>query len=210
VDPNFHIDDFTATYRGILGNLPIICSEGGYFVAANYTGGSIPVTAATQDIYLRKHMLEYAMRGFMLGQFELLNDVDTGSTAAGDSNTIANDNREANLGIVTTTTTAVSGWGKRPAYNGLMAYHNLTGGSSGSTGVEIQTSASGVQRLLVRHALGYKLFLWRRVDIEKNKLPVALSPATISVDVTYRATGASVDTTVTRAVGGDVVEVDWV
>lgn len=201
--PTWNLDAFGDLYKSYLGDLPIVCTEAGYFTpSSSYTGGALPVpnTEWAHDIYLRKMWLEYAIRGWKVSQYEFLNDVD----ASGNE-------REANFGVIRTPSLTPSTWSAKPAYTNIGNWNGITGGSSGTVPVNIEASQSGVKQLVVKHGSGAKLFLWRQDDIETWNYQTStitrntLNPATIAVDVkseTYYPNGTTV------YVGADVLVLD--
>lgn len=192
-EPTWNLNHFVDEYQTKYGSsLPIWCTEAGYFTAPNYTGGAANITEASQAIYLVKLVLEYALRGCKVGQFEFLNDPDpTGA------------NREANLGLLNVGSSSVSSllWSAKPAYAPLQALTGLTGGTTGSTSITV--SGTGIQHLVVNHSGGNRVFLWRRGDIENaSHQAINLSPTTVTATVTAGGT------TYTPSVGRTVVTLD--
>lgn len=170
VDPNWNIDHFQTVYQAEYGQMPVICSEAGYFDAVNYTGGAVPVSEATAAVYLLKLWLEYASRGYWVSIFELLDDPDP---------TLAN--REDNLGIVETPSLDPATWTAKDAYTLLQSVlSSLSGGHDGSVGALV-TAPEPVQTLAVNTDTGTMLFLWRRVDIEQDFAPIAVDPIEVTI-----------------------------
>lgn len=188
--PTWNLDNFLASYASAYDGKPSICTEAGYFAAANYTGGAVGVTEWAHDIYIRKMWLEYAQRGVAVSQFEFLCDPDASQTE-----------RESWFGLVETPSVNASSWIARPAYTNLQSVLTaLNGGSDGTVGCSITTTGN-VQRLAVNHAGGTKLFLWRRDDIESNYTPTSITPVSVRVD----SVAGGVQTV---NVSADVVELD--
>lgn len=184
-NPDWNLDTWKTFYRTYLDSVssptkPIICTEAGYFVAYNYTGGAIAVSEWAHAIYLKKMWLEYALRGFRVSQFEFLNDPDSSDS-----------NREANFGSVETPGVNQSTWGKNASYDQLAEWCAFPTAGSGTTyPVDVQTGQSGVQTLVVKTgAASAKLFAWRRVKLENSDTsgPASLSPANISLTVSSAA-----------------------
>lgn len=192
--PDWNLDRWGDFYQGHFGtDKPIFCTEAGYFVALNYGGGAIPVSEWAQDIYLRKMWLEYAVRGWHVGQFEFVNDPDA-----------ADSNREANLGMVETPSVSAGTWTAMDAYTNLSSMCEVDGGTAGNVGLIVEGATSSISQLVVKHATGVKLYLWRRVKLENSDTsgPATLSPANIAVTVTSDAGIQNVN------VAHDVVELD--
>lgn len=61
--PSNDIDRFTAYQRLVCGQLPIVCTEGGYFNAMNYVGGAWPTPEDVAAKYLPKLIVEHWIRG---------------------------------------------------------------------------------------------------------------------------------------------------
>jgi len=75
--PSADIDSITTYQRDITGDLPIVCSEGGYFTAMNYTGGAFPTPEDVCAVYMPRMIMEHWRRGnrrFYI--YELLDDPD--------------------------------------------------------------------------------------------------------------------------------------
>lgn len=201
--PTWNLDAFASLYKSYLGDLPVVCTEAGYFAPSDsYTGGALPApnTLWGHDIYLRKMWLEYAVRGYRVSQYECMCDVDPTGNA-----------REAQFGFIQTPGLDPSTWYARPAYTNVQNWNQITGGSAGTVPLKIEEASSGVQKLVVKHGAGAKLFLWRQDDIETWNSSAGtitkntLNPATIAVTVTsetFNPNGTTVQ------VGADVVVVD--
>lgn len=201
--PTWNLDAFGDLYKSYLGNLPIVCTEAGYFTpSSSYTGGALPApnTEWGQDIYLRKMWLEYVLRGWKVSQYEFLNDVDSTGVA-----------REANFGVIRTPSLTPTTWSAKPSYTNIGLWNGITGGSSGTVPVNIDISQSGVKQLVVKHGAGAKLFLWRQDDVETWNYQTStitkntLNPATIAVTIqseTYYPNPTTV------YVGADVLALD--
>jgi hypothetical protein len=101
------LEDQEATFRSILADdtTPVFCSEAGYFTAANYSGGSNPTTELQQAVLIPQLGKWYADRGYLLCDFELLNDPDP-----------QNNDREANFGKVRTPEIDPTTWTPKPSY----------------------------------------------------------------------------------------------
>jgi hypothetical protein len=170
VDPSFQLDETFAMYAAAYGALPVFCTELGYFTAVNYpsTGGAVPVTLRGQRIYLAKAWLEYARMGGRCSIFQMWDSVDPTQTS-----------REASLGIVAVTSVDPAGWSWKPAALDLQTMlHAYRGGQANTVPCEI---VGDVQHLAVSHNGGVTLLLWRRVDVEKNRQPITVATAVVTV-----------------------------
>lgn len=105
-----YLEQFEATYRRVLGEFPVVCTETGYSTVPNYSGGAQNVTEAEQATLLPQLVDSYVSRGYGLSVFELLDDPDpTGG------------NREAHLGLVRTPTLDPATWTNKPAFGAFNA-----------------------------------------------------------------------------------------
>lgn len=169
-DPSFEVAHHVQVYRDAYGNLQIYASEGGYSDAENSTSGQ-PVTDGSISVYMIKMWLEYALLGGIWGQFEFLDDPNA-----------ALDNRESNLGLIETPGIDWSTWSIKPQGLAIKDTFSLIkpGGTNALIPCEVSAPAD-VIKLLVNHGGGNTLFLWRRVNIEKNLQPIAISPEYVTV-----------------------------
>lgn len=75
--PSADIDRFTAYQRMVCGDLPIVCTEAGYFNAMEYEGGAWPTPEDVAATYLPKLVLEHWIRGTrQVYLYELLDRYD--------------------------------------------------------------------------------------------------------------------------------------
>lgn len=177
-DPyGYKLDEYIAFYRGHIEEqpafpvLPIICSESGYFVADNYTGAAKVVTAYAHDIYIRRLHLEWALRGGKVSQFEFLNDPDPTQT-----------DREATFGFIEMDAiNPVSAWRKRIVYAKMQTRLTWTGGTNGTVPCEVTTTSSAVKYVAVDTSTGTKLILWKRGDVEVNRVRATETFTTVTV-----------------------------
>ena len=102
------IEEFEATYRRLLGDFPVVCTEAGYLDAAGYTGGAANLTSAQKADLVPKLVDAYTSRGYGLSYFELLDDPD--ASEAG---------REASLGLVECKGIDPATWKNKPAFDAL-------------------------------------------------------------------------------------------
>ncbi len=110
------LERFEQTYRDLLGEFPVVCTEAGYLDAASYTGGAANLTP-TQKADLVPQLLEaYTSRGYGVSYFELLDDPDPSGS-----------NREANLGLVECPTLDPATWVDKPAYVAFRSYLEAAG-----------------------------------------------------------------------------------
>ena len=61
--PSADIDEFMGHQRAVCGDLPIMCTEGGYFNAMNYRGGAFPTPEEVAAKYLPQQVMEHWVRG---------------------------------------------------------------------------------------------------------------------------------------------------
>ena len=85
-----------ATYRGyarlVAGDVPVMCTEGGYFTAMDYQGAANPVPPEVAAVYAPQHVLEHWRRNTLrFFRYQLLEYPDAGTT-----------DREGTLGTVST------------------------------------------------------------------------------------------------------------
>ena len=104
--PSLFISDFRGMAAATTPGLPLHCTEGGYFDAMQYAGGSDPTPADVNAIYILRQIFEHQHHGndrFYL--YELLDDVDPTNSA-----------RESNLGIVECPGTSPATWVRKLAW----------------------------------------------------------------------------------------------
>jgi hypothetical protein len=185
--PSTDLDQFIAWQRQVCGREPIYNTEGGYFTAANYSGGSYPVSENAAKQYVPRLVMENWIRGiqqFFL--YELLDDPDP-----------TNSNREANFGMI-----AVSGsgpkavWKPKPHYYAMKNFLDILGDrgqASGTPGLTctVTNGGSDLRTALVHKNDGsHYLCLWRDVDVYDpvSRQDVTVAPRTVNVDVKTPAT----------------------
>jgi hypothetical protein len=181
--PSTDLDQFIAWQRHVCGVDPIYNTEGGYFTAANYSGGSYPVSESAARQYVPRLVLENWIRGiqqFFL--YELLDGVDATSS-----------NREANFGMI-----AVSGsgpqavWTPKPHYYAMKNFLNILsdrGPGSGTPGrlrCTVTNGSSDLRTAMVHKRDGsHYLCLWRDVNVYDpvSRQDLTVAPRTVNVDV---------------------------
>jgi hypothetical protein len=178
--PSTLIDERSSMAREAWGELPVWCSEGGYFTAPEYEGGATPVPAEVQAVYGPRHLMEWVSRSGRFWQYELLDDVD--ATGA---------EREAHLGMVETPSADPATWVKKPVFEEMSALltdmSDANAGSFTPRAVEVEISAPVPVRWVLgqRSEGNYRLYLWRDVSVydESTTSSVRVDPATVSVRV---------------------------
>lgn len=104
------IERFEATYRDLLGEFPVVCTEAGYLDAAEYDGGAANLTPTAKADLVPQLVDAYTSRGYGLSYFELLDDPDASASE-----------REAGLGLVECDSVDPSTWTDKPAFEALRA-----------------------------------------------------------------------------------------
>lgn len=99
------IERFEATYRTLLGEFPVVCTEAGYLDAATYTGGAANLTPEQKADLVPALLDAYTSRGYGISYFELLDDPDP-----------AGRQREAGLGLVECGAVDPTTWRNKPAF----------------------------------------------------------------------------------------------
>lgn len=105
------LEQFEATYRRLLGDFPVVCTEAGYLDAAGYTGGAANLTPTEKARLVPQLVDAYTSRGHGLSYFELLDDPD--ASASG---------REAGLGLVECRAIDPVTWQDKPAFDALRSF----------------------------------------------------------------------------------------
>ena len=105
------LERFEVTYRDLLGDFPVVCTEAGYLDAANYSGGAANLTPDQKASLLPDLVDAYTSRGYGISYFELLDDPDPSASE-----------REASLGLVECPTTDPATWVDKPAFGALRSY----------------------------------------------------------------------------------------
>ena len=164
--PSTDLDYFMAAQRNVTGNLPMVCTEGGYFTAENYSGGSNPVPASVAGKYVPRQIMEHWVRGNRrFFTYELLDDYDpTGA------------DRESNLGLLRVSSDGTSGvWTPKPAYHAIRNFVSILGNpgeSHNPGGMNISvTGVAGLKTVLAKKRNGAAfLLMWRDVNCYDHKL----------------------------------------
>lgn len=102
------IELFEATYRRLLGEFPVVCTEAGYLDAEDYTGGAANLAPDEKAALVPALVDAYASRGYGLSYFELLDDPDP-----------TDSEREAGLGLVECGSVDPTTWRNKPAFYSL-------------------------------------------------------------------------------------------
>ncbi len=190
--PSTDLDMFIAWQRAVCANKPIYTTEGGFFTASNYHGGSNPTSEDAVRQYVPREIMENWIRGierFFL--YELLDDPDPSKAQ-----------RESNFGMLSVNGIGkTAAWTPKPHYYAMKNFLEILGDPGpehavtdlyctlDGGGAELRTSV--VQK---RDGTHY-LCVWRDVAVydpkqRKNKAP-SLTPVTVSLarpaDVTVYA-----------------------
>jgi len=95
LQPSSDLDYFRTASREVCGNLPILCTEGGYFNAMDYQGGAKPVPEDVAAAYTPQQILEHWKAGTKrFFRYELLDEPNVSST-----------DREGTFGLLNTGST---------------------------------------------------------------------------------------------------------
>lgn len=178
--PSADLDEFISWQRQVCGEKPIYNTEGGFFTAINYRGGSNPASEDAVRQYAPRLVMESWIRGiqrFFL--YELLDDPDESKS-----------HRESNFGMV-----KVSGlrtgdaWTPKPHYLAMKNFltilsdpgpvHTLSALTYGidDAGPEVRTT------LVQKRDGSHYLCLWRDVAVYDpvSRESIAVAPRTIRV-----------------------------
>ena len=110
--PSLFISEFRSMAQHVYPGLDLHCTEGGYFDAMQYTGGSDPTPDEVNAKYLPRQLLENMRAGnASFYQYELLDDVNP-----------ANDDRESNLGLIETPSTSPGSWTRKATWYSLRRF----------------------------------------------------------------------------------------
>jgi hypothetical protein len=160
--PSTDIDEFVEYQRAVCGDLPIRCTEGGYFTAENYVGGAFATPEQVVRQYLPRQLLEHWTRGVdRFFCYELLDDPDP-----------ARAEREASFGML-----AVAGagaddvWtpkGQYDAMRNLLALLSDPGAGTPPDSLRMLVTPCDADLrnvLLAKRDGTFLLLLWRDVSI---------------------------------------------
>lgn len=187
LSPSTDLDEFIAWQRQACGDNPIYNTEGGYFTAANYSGGSYPVSDDAARQYVPRQVMENWIRGirrFFL--YELLDDVDATSS-----------DRESNFGMI-----AVSGsdpaaaWTPKPHYAAMKNFLSILSDRGPSHRIprlacRITKGGPDVRSTMVHKRDGsHYLCLWRDVNVydPAAREDVIVPPTSVQVELEEPAT----------------------
>ena len=169
--PSTDLDYFMAAQRQVTGNLPMVCTEGGYFTANSYSGGSNPVPASVAGKYVPRQIMEHWVRGNRrFFTYELLDDHDpTGA------------DRESNLGLLRVSSDGPGGiWTPKPAYHAIRNFVSILGNPGerhAPGGMNIAVSGvAGLKTVLAKKRNGAAfLLMWRDVNCYDHKMSRAIA-----------------------------------
>ena len=178
--PSTDIDEFMGYQRAVCGDLPMMCTEGGYFNASHYQGGAHPTPEEVTATYLPQQVMEHWIRGnrrFFV--YELLDDPDP-----------AGNEREAHFGLVGLDT-ARGPWRPKAQYQALKNFIAILGDPGGSHdvgGMPLRVSGPpDVRWALVAKRSGARyVVMWRGVDVydprHRRAVHVDSQPVTLTFD----------------------------
>ena len=155
--PSADIDEFMAYQRPVSGDLPMMCTEGGYFNAMDYTGGAFPTPEGVAAKYLPQQVMEHWVRGnrrFFV--YELLDDPDPSGK-----------DREAHFGLLGVDS-ARGAWRPKPQFHALKNFIAILGDRGAAHevgGMPLGISGpSDLRSVLVAKRTGARyVVLWRGV-----------------------------------------------
>ena len=155
--PDADIDAFMASQRPVCGDLPMMCTEGGYFNAMQYRGGAFPTPEEVAAKYLPQQVMEHWVRGnrrFFV--YELLDDPDPNGK-----------DREAHFGLLGVES-ARGAWRPKPQFEALKNFLAILGDRGEAHdvgGMPLGVSGpSDLRSVLVAKRTGARyLVLWRSV-----------------------------------------------
>lgn len=179
--PGQDIDRFMAYERQVTGNLPMVCSEGGYFTAMDYRGGAFPTPEDVCAVYMPRLFMEHWIRGnrrFYI--YELLDDYDP-----------SNADRESSFGLL-----RVTGPGPSSAWTPKLQYHAVRnfvriladpGPPVAPHGLRLGISdVPGLKASLVGKRDGsWWLLLWREVTSYDPVHRTRLHPAPLTATIRF-------------------------
>lgn len=186
--PGLDVDAFMAWQRQVTGDLPMVCSEGGYFTAMNYVGGAFPTPPDVCAVYLPRMLMENWVRGLRRSYvYELLDDYDP-----------TNADRESNFGLLAVTgPDASAGWVPKPHYRALKNFLAIVGDRGRQvrpTGLRVAvTGVRDLRKVLVAKRDGTRwLLLWRGVScydpVSRERLACDARTATLTFTKRRRVT----------------------
>jgi hypothetical protein len=178
--PSADIDEFMAYQRAVSGDLPMMCTEGGYFNAMGYHGGAFPTPEDVAGKYLPQQVMEHWVRGnrrFFV--YELLDDPDTSGT-----------DREAHFGLVGVESRRGGTWRPKPQFEALKNFisilgdrgdaHHVGGMPLGISGPSDLRSAVVAKRTGARYVV-----LWRGVKAWEPSTRRVLHAESQAVTLTF-------------------------
>ena len=201
--PSADIDEFMGYQRPISGDLPMMCTEGGYFNAMEYRGGAFPTPEDVAAKYLPQQVMEHWVRGnrrFFV--YELLDDPDPSGR-----------NREAHFGLLGVES-ARGPWRPKPQFDALRNFISILGDPGESHDVGGMplgiAGPSDLRSVLVAKRTGARyVVLWRGIKAweptTRRVLPTDAEKVTLSFQdekkvKVYRPSRARAATNVHRGV----------
>jgi hypothetical protein len=179
--PGQDIDRFMAYERQVTGDLPMVCSEGGYFTAMDYHGGAFPTPEDVCAVYMPRLFMEHWIRGnrrFYI--YELLDDYDPD-----------NADRESSFGLLRVTgPDPSSAWTPKLQYHAVRNFVRILadpGPPVAPHGLRLGISdVPGLKASLVGKRDGsWWLLLWREVTSYDPVHRTRLHPAPLTVTVRF-------------------------
>jgi hypothetical protein len=187
--PSTDLDAFIAWQRQVCGDEQIFNTEGGYFTATNYQGGSSPSTEDSVRQYVPREVMENWIRG--LGRFFLYEFLDEPDVTQSD--------RESNFGMVAISGVGVdSTWTPKPHFFAMKNFLGVLGDPGPAHAVQALTCRLSGGGKDLRFAVVQKrtgshfLCLWRDVAIYDPVARAArtVAPVTVEVDLPASASVA--------------------
>lgn len=178
--PSTDIDEFVGYQRAVCGDLPIVCTEGGFFTADNYRGGATATPEQAVGAYLPRQLLEHWTRGTeRFFCYELLDDPDpTGA------------DRESNFGMLAVAGTgATDVWTPKPHYTAMRNFLSILRDpgptfSPATLRVALRNCEADVRaELLAKRDGSFLLCLWRDVTVHDPETGRADLPSPSRVGV---------------------------
>lgn len=172
--PSTDIDQFLAYQREVCGELPIRCTEGGFFTAEHYTGGAVPTPEEAVSSYLPRQLLEHWIRGVdRFFCYELLDDPDPSGA-----------DREAHFGLLAVAGPAADDlWTPKAQYvamRNLLSILSDPGPRFGPGGLRVGLEDPGADvrsALLAKRDGSFLLCVWRDVSVYDTGTERVRSPA---------------------------------
>lgn len=177
--PSTDIDMFVGYQRPVCDDLPMICSEGGYFTADGYTGGAFNTPETVVAVYQPRHIMEHWWRGTTRYYiYELLDRPDPTGT-----------DRLSSFGLLSVGSTGTT-WSPKPHYHALKnlisimsdpgAPHSVPGMNLSVSGVpDLRTS------LFAKRDGSRYLAMWRDVDCWDPVKNVPIDVSSLKATVTF-------------------------